>query len=60
MVFKAKPKSNGLLDKLKSRCCARGDLETDIDMFDKWSSCVSHCTVRTFIAYATELKKTPK
>ncbi len=60
MVFKAKPKSNGQLEKLKARCCARGDLEKHQDQDDNWSSCVSHLTVRTFIAYATKFKRNPK
>ena len=60
MIFKAKSRSDGQLDKLKARFCSRGDLEQEQDNYDNWSSCVSHRTVRTFIAHATKHKRTPK
>ena len=60
MIFKAKSRSDGQLDKLKARCCARGDLETEQDNYDNWSSCVSHRTVLTFIAHSTKHKRNPK
>ena len=60
MVFKAKSTSNGNLEKLKARCCGRGDLEKETNQLDNWSSCVSQRTVRTFIAHATKCKQTPK
>ena len=60
MVFKAKSKSDGSLDKLKARFCDRGDLEAHNDLFDNWSSCVSQRTVRAFIAHATKRQRIPK
>ena len=44
-----KYKRDGSLEKLKERCCARGDFETHNDLYDNWSICVSQRTVRDFI-----------
>ena len=55
MIYKAKSTSSGTLEKLKARCCARGDLIKDPHDQDNWSSCASQRTVREFIATATSL-----
>ena len=60
MIFKAKTTSRGTLDKLKARCCARGDLIEDPIGQDNWSSCVSQRTVRLFIAQEIKVDRRPK
>ena len=60
MIFKAKSTSRGTLDKLKARCCARGDLMEDPTQQENWSICVIQRTVRTFIAFSTSMQRKPK
>ena len=54
IVFKAKTNSPGKLDKLKARCCARGDLQKELPDEDNWSSCIAQRTLRMFIAFITK------
>ena len=51
IVFKAKVTSKGLLDKLKARIVARGDLMKREEE-DTWSGCVSSKTVKCFLVDA--------
>ena len=53
LFFKAKVTSRGYLDKLKSRCVARGDLQVKSnDPEHLWSPCVFARTFKMFIAEA--------
>ena len=53
LVFKAKVTSRGFLDKLKARCCARGDLQQKPgDPDELWSPCVFARTFKMFVALA--------
>ena len=57
MIYKAKSTSSGTLEKLKARCCARGDLIKDPQDQDNWSNCASQRTVREFIPTEKSLKR---
>jgi hypothetical protein len=55
-LFKVKIKSDGSLDKLKCRMVVRGDLQTKLDLEDKWSPTASFRALKMFLAHATKLK----
>ena len=58
LIFKAKVTSRGYLDKLKARCCARGDLQQKSEEPDAlWSPCVFARTFKMFVAEAVKRKK---
>jgi len=55
-IFKVKVKSNGSLDKLKTRLVIRGDLQNGQLLEDKWSPTASFCSLKMFMAHAARLK----
>jgi hypothetical protein len=59
-VFKAKQTQDGMLDKLKVREVARGDLERHDDDEDTWSPGTSFNGVRMHLAQAAKAGRTPK
>lgn len=58
LIFKAKVTSRGYLDKLKTRCVARGDLQQKSEDPDNlWSPCVFARTFKMFVAQAVKRLK---
>jgi len=55
-TFKVKVKSNGSLDKLKTRLVVRGDLQDKNITEDKWSPTASFQSLKMFLAHASQLK----
>ena len=55
-IFKAKMNSSGGLDKLKSRLCARGDLQ-NIEGVDIFSPTASMRLLKLFLALSVEVKR---
>ena len=55
-VYKAKIKSDGILDKLKLRILVRGDLNNNELVGDNWSPTASMMTLKYFLADATQHK----
>jgi hypothetical protein len=55
-TFEVKVKSNGILDKLKTRLVVRGDLQNGTLMEDKWSPTASFRSLKMFLAHAVRLK----
>jgi len=56
-IFKVKIKSDGSVDKLKTRLVVRGDLQTAALSEDKWSPpTASFCSLKMFLAHAARLK----
>jgi hypothetical protein len=55
-IFKVTVKSNGSLDKLKTRLVVRGDLQNGTLVEDKWSPTASFRSLKMFLAHATRLK----
>jgi hypothetical protein len=55
-IFKVKVKSNGLLDKLKTRLVVRGDLQDKNITKDKWSPSASFYSLKMFLAHTCKLK----
>jgi hypothetical protein len=52
-IFKVKVKSDGSLDKLKTRLVVRGDLQDKNITEDKWSSTASFRSLRMFLGHAS-------
>jgi hypothetical protein len=55
-IFKVKIKSDGSLDKLKTRLVVRGDLQTAALSEDKWSPTASFHSLKMLLAHAAQLK----
>jgi len=55
-IFKVKVKSDGSLDKLKTRLVVRGDLRDKHITEDKWSPTASFRSLKMFLAHASRLK----
>jgi hypothetical protein len=55
-IFKVKIKSDGSLDKLKTRMVVRGDLQDKNITEDKWSPTASFRSLKMFLAHAAKLK----
>ena len=55
-IFKVKVKSDGSLDKLKTRMVVRGDLQNKNITEDKWSPTASFRSLKMFLAHASRLK----
>jgi len=55
-IFKVKVKSEGLLDKLKTRLVVRGDLQDKNITEDKWSPTASFRSLKMFLAHACKVK----
>jgi hypothetical protein len=55
-IFKVKIKSDGSLDKLKTRMVVRGDLQDKNITEDKWSPAASFRSLKMFLAHAARLK----
>jgi hypothetical protein len=55
-IFKVKIKSDGSLDKLKTRLVVRGDLQDKNITEDKWSPTASFRSLKMFLAHASRLK----
>jgi hypothetical protein len=55
-IFKVKVKSDGSLDKLKTRLVVRGDLQDKHITEDKWSPTASFQSLKMFLAHASRLK----
>jgi hypothetical protein len=55
-TFKVKVKSDGSLDKLKTRLVVRGDLQNKNISEDKWSPTASFRSLKMFLAHASRLK----
>jgi hypothetical protein len=55
-IFKVKVKSDGSLDKLKTRLVVRGDLQDRNLTEDKWSPTASFRSLKMFLAHASRLK----
>jgi hypothetical protein len=55
-IFKVKVKSDGSLDKLKTRLVVRGDLQDKNITEDKWSPTASFRSLKMFLGHAARLK----
>jgi hypothetical protein len=55
-IFKVKVKSDGSLDKLKTRLVVRGDLQDKNITEDKWSPRASFRSLKMFLGHASRLK----
>jgi hypothetical protein len=55
-VFKGKVKSDGSLDKLKTRLVVHRDLQNGTINKDKWSPMASFCSLKMILAHAVYLK----
>jgi hypothetical protein len=55
-IFKVKVKSDGSLDKLKTRLVVRGDLQDKNITEDKWSPTASFWSLKMFLTHASRLK----
>jgi hypothetical protein len=55
-MFKVKVKSDGTLDKLKTRLVVRGDLQNGTLTEDKWSPTAPFRSLKMFLAHAVRLK----
>jgi hypothetical protein len=55
-IFKVKIKSDGSLDKLKTRLVVRGDLQDKNITEDKWSPTASFQSLKMFLGHASQLK----
>ena len=60
LVYKAKQRSDGYLDKLKVRGVQRADLQWHKPEEDTWSPCASSWGLRLFIAEITRRRRTAK
>ena len=55
--FRNKLKSDGSVDKLKSRICLRGDKQAELTDYDTWCPIGSFRELRKFLAFATSIKQ---
>ena len=56
-MYKAKVKSDGILDKLKLKILVRGDIQNKELIRDTWSQTASMKTMKYFLAESTKHKE---
>ena len=54
--FRTKLKADGTVDKLKTRCCLRGDQQAQYSDYDTWCPIASFRELRLFLAWAARKK----
>ena len=56
MKMRIKLKSDGTIDKLKARCCLRGDYQQDLYDWDAWCAISVFPELKRFLAYNVKMK----